>query len=82
MAHTVAYVCQGCGSMSSEASEFHERGFVTKKRYCARCVKVVDEYLEARDELHTDLATKWSEDLAFLRADIVGNSRVKNLPDG
>ncbi len=40
----------------------------------------LDEYLEARDAIHTDLAKEWAERLATGRAHYLG--KLKNLPDG
>jgi len=75
------YVCQGgCGRHEEGVSEMHERGITTVKLYCADCVKEIDDYLEMRDAIHTDLSTRWSEGLASLQADFL--TRVKNLPDG
>ena len=38
-----------------------------KKVYCDACRKSVEEYLKARDELHTRLATHWSETVVKLK---------------
>ena len=80
MPATVAYVCQGgCGKFTKDVSELSERGMVNAKLYCDKCVVIVDSYLEMRDALHTDIALRWSKDLASLQGDFL--SRVKNLPD-
>jgi len=76
------YVCQGgCGTFEPDHAKMHARGFVNEKLYCATCVILVDKYLELRDELHTELARRWSEDLAVLQSDYVKQG-VKVLPDG
>ncbi len=81
MPATVAYVCQGgCGKFTEDVSELTELGMVNKKLYCDECAVVVGSYLEMRDALHTDLATRWSNGLASLQVDFL--KRVKNLPDG
>ena len=75
------YICQGgCGAFEPDRAEMHARGIVNEKLYCEKCVVVADEYLAARDELHTRLADKWSNGLAELGADFAETLKV--LPDG
>lgn len=75
------FVCQGgCGTFEPDASKMHPRGIVNEKLYCEVCIVVVDQYLRARDELHTMLAEEWAGSLAALAEDFT--DRVKALPDG
>ena len=61
------YVCQGgCGTFEPDRAKMHARGIVNEKLYCEKCVGKVDEYLGARDHLHTELADRWSNGLALL----------------
>ncbi len=78
---TVAYICQGCGEMRATIGEMHERGFVNKRLYCAKCVKLVDEYLAVRDAIHTEVSKVWEEDLATAHFEF-NHRGIKNLPDG
>ena len=81
MPAATVHVCQGgCGVFEEDFSKMHVRGFVNEKAYCAKCVVVVDSYLEMRDALHTNISEQWSDGLASLQKDFF--ERVKNLPDG
>jgi hypothetical protein len=75
------YVCQGgCGTFEEDASKLHPRGVVNQRHYCEQCVKEIDKYLQARDELHTRLAVEWSEGLMKLTSEYAAKGR--RLPDG
>ena len=61
------YVCQGgCGAFEPDRAKMHARGIVNEKLYCEKCVVRVDEYIVARDDMHTRLAQAWSEGLIML----------------
>lgn len=84
MVQGMAYVCQGCRGVEEDLTEMFPRGIIAEKLYCAKCIERVDEYLDARDALHTFLAEKWAEDraiLAGLASDIEGGG-IRSLPDG
>jgi len=80
MTQAMAYVCQGCGQAEEDVSRMSPRGIVNEKLYCERCVALVDEYTDQRDELHTHLAKEWNEELAALALDY--GTQIKRLPDG
>jgi hypothetical protein len=74
------FICQaGCGTFEPDAAKMHTRGIVNEKLYCEKCVKDVDDYIAARDKLHTELAVKWAHDLEVLRED--WSNVIKALPD-
>ena len=80
MSAASVYICQGgCEHFESDREKMHARGIVTEKLYCGQCVFVVDQYLRARDELHTSLSEEWSHRLAALSKDFSGS--VRSLPD-
>jgi hypothetical protein len=74
------FVCQGgCGTFEPDAAKMQARGIVNEKLYCEKCIVQVDDYLSARDNLHTRLAVEWADGLAGLRRD--WEKVVKALPD-
>jgi hypothetical protein len=77
----MAYVCQGCRGVEEDITEMFPRGIVTEKLYCSKCIERVDEYLDARDALHTRLANEWAEDRAALASNF-NDAGIKSLPDG
>jgi hypothetical protein len=77
----MAYVCQGCRGVEEDLTEMSPRGYVTEKLYCSKCIERVDEYLDARDELHTRLAQDWAQERAALAADFETGG-IRSLPDG
>ena len=81
MSQGMAYVCQGCREVKEDFTEMSSRGIVTEKLYCQKCIERVDEYLDARDVLHTELAEMWAEKRAWLASDFETGG-IRNLPDG
>jgi len=66
-------ICDSCG----KPAETQERGFIKKIDYCPECAVVADLYLDKRDEIHTDLASQWTDELALLQKEFDGTV----LPD-
>ena len=81
MSEGMAYVCQGCRGIEEDPSVMSSRGIVTEKFYCNKCIERVDEYLDARDRLHTELAERWAEGRVALASDFQSGG-FRNLPDG
>jgi len=74
------YVCQGgCGTFEPDRENMHARGIVNEKLYCDVCIFFIDEYLKARDELHTNLAKDWADGLGELANEFATEGR--KLPD-
>ena len=69
--------CDGCSEC--EGGEMAERGFVTKAHYCPRAQAIHDAYLQARDDLHDEVARHWTEGLAALDAEY--GTKLKVLAD-
>jgi hypothetical protein len=57
----------GCGATTARADEFQNRGFTGKNCYCPKCLEMVDQYLVARDELHTRVAREFTFELLKLQ---------------
>lgn len=79
---SIRLVCDGgCGETTDDHSSFEERGHADKRQYCKQCVKGVDIYLKARDELHTQLAKTWADGMQELNG--AYNMEYENglLPD-
>jgi hypothetical protein len=63
------YICQGgCGRYEANPGQLVVRGVVTPRHYCAECAPLIDEYMMARDVLHSHVANEWSIGLAHLHA--------------
>lgn len=74
------YICQGgCGAFEPDASKMQARGIVNEKLYCEVCIGYIDDYIRARDLLHTQLAQEWSEGLVELANEFAVGGR--KLPD-
>lgn len=74
------YVCQGgCGAFEPDIAKMHMRGIVNEKLYCEKCIAIIDGFIKSRDNLHTDLADRWTNGLALLVEEFAAEGR--KLPD-
>ena len=73
----VKYVCDGCGE---DGTEFKARGLLNIKHYCPDCIISVDEYLQARDDLHTTVAESFKHGVESLKKEWHKTHQGK-LPD-
>ncbi len=70
------FSCDGCGS---QVDKPNFRGMVKLSHYCDTCTPRVDEYLKARDAIHTELAAAFKERLTILQAS--AHEQLARLPD-
>ncbi len=55
---SVKYACDGCGTMIDQPIY---RGTIKESHYCDTCIPKVDEYLRARDALHSEMAALFQQ---------------------
>ena len=72
-------VCDGCGLVSDAVVV---RGLIRPRDYCGECAKIVDDYILARDKLHTQIATDWNNGLEAIKTHYEQNFPRMSLPDG
>ena len=70
----IKYSCDGCGQ---DGTDFKARGLLNIKHYCSKCIDSVDAYLQARDDLHTQIAEAFSQGVVAMK-----NAWHKEYPKG
>jgi hypothetical protein len=73
------HLCDGCNALLAGVPVPH--GFVRKTYYCGKCEPSVGRFEKQRDEIHTNLATSWTERLALLRSQWLRDHPDGRLPD-
>lgn len=73
----LAIMCDGCGKAVREAKDVTEFGLVNKTEYCKDCVDSVLNFLNAQDQLHTDIAAQFQS-----KRDALIDAWLKDHPSG
>jgi hypothetical protein len=68
--------CDGCGQPVETPNKI---GIVLVRDYCDACKAVVEAYMQARDDLHTALASEWDTGATALREEY--GAKLEALPD-
>ena len=72
-----ALMCDGCGKVRSKVDpDWGGAGLVEQKDYCPECLKVGEEYVRRRDEIHDALAVQWSDKMRDLDKEFGGSLHV------
>ena len=77
----IIMACDGCETTATYPMVFEEMGVVLKRQYCEACKGEVEQYLRARNELHTDLSEKWYAGLEELDQAFFKEHPRGTLPD-
>ena len=72
--------CDGCDD-ELEVGEGRELGIVSKGLYCPDCEAVVLHYVDQRDALHDEVASRWLSGIEELRSEFLERYPEMRLPD-
>lgn len=75
-------ICDGgCGANTENPEEFGIRGIAIKRQYCPDCLPVIDAYLKARNDLHTEAAKLFTNGMTTMRTAFQEQFPNGKLPD-
>lgn len=75
-------ICDGgCGAATVNPDEFAIRGIAIKRQYCPNCLPVIDDYLKARSDIHTQAAKLFTDEMTAMRTAYQDQFPNGKLPD-
>lgn len=75
-------VCDcGCGKSTDDLSGLKAHGFIHKVYYLPECSAPIEEFLKARNQLHTQIAQEFTKKLETLKQTFHTVNPNAKLPD-